>query len=38
MIFDLLENIFYLAPMGSMPFLAPPPTGFPPMGFNGPRF
>ncbi|UJR13628.1 hypothetical protein I4U23_000641 [Adineta vaga] len=28
---------FVRPPIGSMPFLAPPP-GFPPMGFNGPRF
>ncbi len=35
---DLFEKIFCLAPMGGIPFMAPPPAGFPPMGFNGPRF
>jgi hypothetical protein len=32
------KKIFSLAPMGGIPFMAPPPAGFPPMGFNGPRF
>jgi len=28
---------FMPPPMGGLPFMAPP-TGFPPMAFNGPRF
>ena len=30
-------NTFALAPMAGLPFMMPPP-GFPPMGFNPPRF
>jgi hypothetical protein len=36
-ILHLFKIIICLAPIGGIPFLAPPPT-FPPMGFNGPRF
>jgi len=35
--FGFLVKPFCLAPMGGMPFLAPPP-GFTAMGFNGQRF
>lgn len=39
-LFSLLKSIYkiiYVAPMGGIPFLAPPPN-FTPMAFNGPRF